>query len=408
MIAAHVGRAARRGITLTEILISIMIMGIGIISLATLFPLGLLRIREAARATRSAMLAQSAISDLTASGLLNKPFYSSLYGYDPFLQDPGPPPNQNQGLFAGYGTGFPVCIDPLWWFQIETQSNGATSRLNTEARFGSGIGFLRNAPDNGLPGAHGLPRVSPFQIGVDPTSFFASIDDLVYQEEGNANPSGGVADLLDGVGSTVVPAMTPNGPLGNISFTWLFTGRQTDIGNALTFDGDIVIMHNRPFSIDPATGAYGGTARPANEFVVEAIWGYGAPVTNPGYSPNLSTVLLRWPATQTDPDIRIGGWIADVTYERFAGVAANRYGFPASEPAQRCHWYRVVRKGEVTIAPAYTNDSGAYKQIIINIDRPVRSRSLLNAGTPPTPAFVETALVSPNVVMVYPRVVVVK
>ena len=39
--------SARSGITLTEILISIMIMGVGLVSLATLFPLGLLRLREA-------------------------------------------------------------------------------------------------------------------------------------------------------------------------------------------------------------------------------------------------------------------------------------------------------------------------------------------------------------------------
>ncbi len=50
----------RRGITLVEILISIMILGIGLVSLATLFPIGLLRLREAQRQTRSAYLFQSA------------------------------------------------------------------------------------------------------------------------------------------------------------------------------------------------------------------------------------------------------------------------------------------------------------------------------------------------------------
>ena len=45
--AASTSRSA--GITLTEILISILILGVGLVSLATLFPIGLLRLREAQR-----------------------------------------------------------------------------------------------------------------------------------------------------------------------------------------------------------------------------------------------------------------------------------------------------------------------------------------------------------------------
>ncbi len=62
----------RSGVTLTEILISIMIMGVGLISLATLFPLGLLRLREASRLSRSAYLTESAGSDLATRNLLSQ------------------------------------------------------------------------------------------------------------------------------------------------------------------------------------------------------------------------------------------------------------------------------------------------------------------------------------------------
>ena len=58
----------RRGITLTEILIAILILAVGLASLATLFPLGLLRLRDAARSTRSAYLTESAACDVTARG----------------------------------------------------------------------------------------------------------------------------------------------------------------------------------------------------------------------------------------------------------------------------------------------------------------------------------------------------
>src|SRR3954462_3719783 len=89
----------RRGITLTEILISIMIMGVGMVSLATLFPLGLLRIREANRMTRSEILADSAMADLGSRDLLNKQSFLNIYinpfnnGWDPWLLDT-PAPGQ--------------------------------------------------------------------------------------------------------------------------------------------------------------------------------------------------------------------------------------------------------------------------------------------------------------------------
>ena len=64
-------RKSRRGITLTEILIAIMILGIGLVSLATLFPIGLLRLRDATRYTRSAYLTQTAAADAAARGLFS-------------------------------------------------------------------------------------------------------------------------------------------------------------------------------------------------------------------------------------------------------------------------------------------------------------------------------------------------
>src|SRR6516225_10126399 len=79
----------RAGITLTEILIAIMILGIGLVSLATLFPIGLLRLREAQRQTRSAYLFESATADVAARGLLNK--NSFVYADFANLNPPGFP-----------------------------------------------------------------------------------------------------------------------------------------------------------------------------------------------------------------------------------------------------------------------------------------------------------------------------
>ena len=63
------GTPRSAGITLTEILISILILGVGLVSLATLFPIGLLPLREAQRQTRSAYLFESATADTAAQGV---------------------------------------------------------------------------------------------------------------------------------------------------------------------------------------------------------------------------------------------------------------------------------------------------------------------------------------------------
>src|SRR5262249_11703927 len=116
MIASASTSAPRRpGITLTEILIAIMILGVGLVSLATLFPIGLLRLRDATRSSRTAFLAQSAASDMAARDLLNSrssasadylnlkfrnqpwslplpfwyatPSFPTAYAYNPLIQD---------------------------------------------------------------------------------------------------------------------------------------------------------------------------------------------------------------------------------------------------------------------------------------------------------------------------------
>src|SRR5262245_25628890 len=135
---------ARAGITLTEILISILIMGIGLISLATLFPIGLLRLRNAQRLARSALVVESASDELSTRNLFSKStfinqalvnlptdtppglgwFKTAPSGqYDPWIQDTpgygvdwGPTANP-AGVGRQSGPGLPVAYDPLWRYQ---------------------------------------------------------------------------------------------------------------------------------------------------------------------------------------------------------------------------------------------------------------------------------------------------
>ena len=187
-------RARRRsGITLTEILIAILILAVGLASLATLFPLGLLRLRDAANYSRSAYLAQSAGADLTSRSLLSStsfyaftPWYTttnSLF-YNPFLQDtpaygadwatdaagpgayagaggsglPGfatvesatgnPKITVNGATLSTYptinGAGLPFAYDPLWRYQ--TVNHGSEHANGPAASFPPG-GYYPFDPD---------------------------------------------------------------------------------------------------------------------------------------------------------------------------------------------------------------------------------------------------------------------
>jgi len=208
MIARDV--RARSGITLTEILIAILIMGVGLISLATLFPLGLLRLREATRNSRAGLTFETAADEMDTRNLFDRQtFTQTWYWYpqtvgnttqivprDPFVQDALPNggvagvissnPVSTNGINTVTKTplmlsGLPFCYDPLWRSITNVMPNTgladptlsfAASYVNgmtpDEARFGAGIfsngsiPFIRADPDGGNPSAHGLQRLTNF------------------------------------------------------------------------------------------------------------------------------------------------------------------------------------------------------------------------------------------------------
>ena len=432
---------SRSGITLIEILISIAIMGIGVISIATLFPLGLIRLRNAQRLTRGAYLVESATADLGARNLLsaasffpnalyqttNAGFYNPLYvdtaTYGSDWADP------KTGIVAGanrfstgvagsslIGSGLPVAYDPLWRSTLPSFADplGGTG---FEGRFGADTaGLLRNEGGTPAVAAHadGLQRVTNLvgTIGAAAAQdIFVSHEDVIlqdvkgqYYDQGGGlitSPSPLVPDLNMSSGS----ATAQGGPTNDWRYSWFFTGMQSD-PSSTDVDGEIVICENRPFSID----TIGGASQVGGEFVVEAIWGFSGSAgqmlsTTQGYG-SLSasrSVYLRWSTSMPDPDVRVGGWIADVTYERNQSLAVSHYG-PGNGlyPAQRCYWYQVAKKS----APAADGTYAGYRSMTVWTSSPLRAMSLMDFSlTPPAPVHVEAALIMPSVINVYPRTV---
>lgn len=199
--------APRAGLTLAEVLVAILIMGIGLVSVASLFPIGLLRVRDATRNQRTVLLMKSAAGEIEARNLFNKlSFTYSWYQLiaqnaqsptpnDPWVNEvllntinanqPGmnimaPPPSANNpnppyGM-GGMGPGLPVAYDPLWWSTLDQTNAGNMNPLTAlqagnpslEGRFGVGIDLngnttLRADPLGGsTPSGHGLQRITNF------------------------------------------------------------------------------------------------------------------------------------------------------------------------------------------------------------------------------------------------------
>ena len=269
-----------------------------------------------------------------------------------------------------------------------------------EARFGSGIGFIRADPsDGGLPSAHGLQRITNFNRPylifngvVNPVmpissvvpNIFVSQEDVVWVDAQAIDPRQQLATpnpmVLPGPYSPVLPDLNLKFSAGAQSidwkYSWMFTGYQVSSSGGATFEGSIVIFENRPFGITavanpPGPGLpSGGTYQVAGETVVEAIWGHSGNISAGnapgGYAAGADrTVLLRWYSSEPDPVVKPGDWIADVTYERNALTVYNGttqsgrflsgsppvslYPNPFNNgewdnlPAQRCFWYQVQK-----------------------------------------------------------------
>jgi Prokaryotic N-terminal methylation motif len=483
MISASRNARCRSGITLTEILIAILILGVGLASVATLFPIGLLRLRDAARYSRSTYLAQAAAGDLVSRSLLVDssfsftPYYLTTTSglYNPFIQDTpsygadwatdGAGPGAYAGT-GGLGTpgssvavasantnyapingpGLPVAYDPLWRFQTGIYVD-PLNVTTPETRFASGIGFIRGDNSGGgtLPSAHGLQRITNFTPAMLASaaipSIFVSPEDVVWQEPTNQNYLVGVAvpapNAAPGVGSAPSPVLPDlsisrdanNNPqqVNDYHYSWIFTGQLTNASNQACFDGNIVIFENRPFAISSVTApSSGATVNLVDgETVVEAIFGHGGNINGGGYANGADrTILLRWYATQPDPVVKTGDWIADVTYERQQNLVYNpgaqtgRFltGAPAAGapnpsnnnewdnlPAQRCYWYQV-QKVLPASADFYIDANGTlYRSMVVYVNQSLQSRTLLSAAG--VPITINAALIAPSVVNVIPQTI---
>lgn len=126
----------RRGITLTEVLMSLMIMSIGISSVAVLFPLSMLRSLQATQLTNAALLKMNVEQILKERPEL--------------IFDP----NGNGNLVEHFRTpaNRNYVVDPNSFYTLATEGSGATGQFGNNgpvylSRFGGGLRTLQGVYD---------------------------------------------------------------------------------------------------------------------------------------------------------------------------------------------------------------------------------------------------------------------
>src|SRR6516164_5473004 len=108
----------RRGVTLIEVLVAIFIMGIGLLALLTLFPLGALSMARAVRDHDVATFGSAMAGLADGVDLRNDTNVGTYAQQSPSNPFPAPDPD---------GPGYPVLIDPFY----SPYSNNVGSNLTS-------------------------------------------------------------------------------------------------------------------------------------------------------------------------------------------------------------------------------------------------------------------------------------
>lgn len=271
----------RPGVTLLEVLITIFIMGIGMLALLTLFPLGALSMAQAIRDDRLANAANMASALANAWDVRHDPnVKTALDGFRTTPPTGGAAPDP-------IGPGYPLIVDPF------------TTAYSGNLGAGAGtIGIPRSA--SYVPIYASTPSVN---------RWFSLPDEMNFNTA--ATPDG------TSLGSGVVLQRQGR-------YTWAYLLRRPQSSVADPVELTVLLYYARPTSVVVAETPYsaGGYSTAS-----------GASTTN---TRGLTAVALTYSAG-TPPPVRQGTWLADITYETATSAATGAtYGSVHSD------FYRAV------------------------------------------------------------------
>ncbi|OYV91438.1 MAG: hypothetical protein B7Z73_05520 [Planctomycetia bacterium 21-64-5] len=332
-VSGQPSAAARSGISLIEVLISIGVLSIGVLGVASLLPVATFYTNDANKYDRSSTLAQEAYHDL-----LVRDYLSAKKWVDPL------------GAFT-YHNASAVVVDPLGlgyaWFQQPLPSpmpvyfpafpNNGTSppAANGPILYRGSVESGNSWPDSApLPTATTNPILLPFKMA---DRIFRSNDDLVFDLPSDT-------DLRpQSVGSLLSPDFTGE-------YSWMFTAVHTpqDINNAINMDRykvSLVVFRNRDLTLW-ASGLHAESPPPERLVFADFIQ---PPLVNvPFYNGGSLRLWVQEPNASPTPDQPNRHWLDNVKPNTYLMLMANFIDGAAvakGQPYPRVAWYRITNVG---------------------------------------------------------------
>ena len=384
--------SCRSGVTLLEVLVSMFVLAVGLLGLASLLPVAKYYSVEASKYDRASTLAQAVYHDMQIRGYLQPKTWldTSTFAYgagNPY----GYPPGSIYGAYAVstanypltnlYSTAIgrpflpPVVIDPL------AISYAVAKGQAPPAVFPAYPVTTFPLPGQPLPGAPTIFRLTSDSrrswLNEDPTApggqlamsytqaqrLFMSNDDLIFQlPENSLLQLGASADYRP----QAVPLPTPD---FQGDYSWLLTVSpdvddvfQADVANMNRFTVSVVIFYKRDLNLDQTTLTLDQKKAPPERMVFADLLDASAQAFATGFAfpfgMNFAggAVRLRTPPPGTTVPSSTAAWL-DVRPNEWLMLSGFMWSggpmtaiIPGSGPfpIPFCQWYRIAAVGKTT------------------------------------------------------------
>jgi hypothetical protein len=330
---------------LTEVLVAIFVMAIGLLALLTLFPIGALSMAQAIKDDRTAHAGKDGYAIAIAIDIQHDPFVVNNGLAAPgssttYLLNPYPTVPAVAGLapdlktIPGYdGPSYPIFVDPIGCRNFQSLGTAVNLPYPTAGNLpppGPPFGGLSSSPRQPISSVPAPATVlNPNAPVQSILRWCTSMDDITFSA--GKNPPQELADAG-------TPALSAGGVQRENRYTWAWLLRRPNATDPSQVDINVVVYSGR------SSTTLGETAYPGVFF-----GGYfDVTQTPPQVVPTKNFVDVPYqPGAR--PNVRTGTWILDATMEYFNAAAV-----PANQPDPHGYFYRVVGVTELgALSPPY-------------------------------------------------------